>query len=1194
MLKQLIKFELKYHLKQGSFWAVTFCFIWMAVLITSQRGSALLYANSAFAITQTLLFISPNIIFALCVLASTTLIRDSQYKMEPMIFTTPMDKFQYLASRYLGIVTASILLFAIVLVAMMTTLLFLDETLVGPFHLSHYLLNYAIFIFPTILLCSSVVFATAMLSKNTLAVYVAGIVIYVLYILVSILGNSPMMAGSNSLLSDSTGFAALLEPYGLIAFMEQSAFWTSSQRNVLSPELSGNLLFNRLLWLAASVSLFAYTYHKFSFRAVNNTSKRAKESKVNRDTDSEELHSTLSTGAPYQAITPKQNFEQFNFAIWFSKLKLEYLTATKGKTFIILLFVTMVFTLGNLMGNIFDGPISNGQPFYPLTSLILELLRQPLTDIGMLVAIFYSVELYWNERMVNIDSLIDVTPTRNLTFYLAKLSTVIMICFTLVTSSIVTAIGFQLSQGMLNIQPWLYLILYYYAGIPMLFAAFLVLSLQRLAKNKALGLLLGIAVFMLSVFVKYIGLDHPLTIFAYRPQFIFSEMADTIYHDDAVHWYNLYWLSIGIVLSLLTVKFWQRGSSNIAQSFSQLSKGVLASSLMIFISSGGYIYYQTNIFNEYSSKQQSLQMMAEYEHQYANLAELPQPTVVGIKVDVDIYPDARRYQAKGRYIIENQTDETIDKVMVSIFKQSHIEQHIVFKEAELERYDEQYQTYFYHLNKPMKVGEKRVLNFDFSVTHNAFAELDGEHYVTKGGSYIELEDIMPQFGYDQRYVIDDEEERVERGLPLVKLPVPTDDMKKVSDDWVNFETTVSTKNTQQVVTVGHLQKSWSEGDRNYFHYKTDQKVQRQLAYTSAAFKQTSESYKGVAINIFHSPEHDKDSKYTLDALKHSMDYFAQNYGAYRSNQFTVVELPYFSSEQSFGSAQPGMYLGVENRFFNLDNRGVEIDEFNPLLRGVSHEFAHQYWGGYIEPNYVGGYALLTETLCKYTELVLARKRYGEYSTNIEVHLSLDRYLRTRPYANNIEKPLFSTGMEPHIYYAKGKQTMHALLDLLGEDKINQALRGLLKNQGYPKKPTSLDLLNEFYLVANDGQKVMIDDLFKRVVFHEFTLHSAKSTQLANGQYETVIDVSTLKFVLNPQSNKEQKERIDDNLDIAFYSGFPQVDNANMLLIQKVKFNKDRTIVTIQSKEKPSHVAIDPNRYRIDRNLVDNVLLVDSL
>ena len=98
--------------------------------------------------------------------------------------------------------------------------------------------------------------------------------------------------------------------------------------------------------------------------------------------------------------------------------------------------------------------------------------------------------------------------------------------------------------------------------------------------------------------VKKLGLDHPLTIFAFRPHFIFSDMADTIYHDQAVHWYNLYWLSFGIILSLLTVKFWQRGSSNIAQKFTRLSKGLLTGTGIMFFASGSYVYYQTNIFKK--------------------------------------------------------------------------------------------------------------------------------------------------------------------------------------------------------------------------------------------------------------------------------------------------------------------------------------------------------------------------------------------------------------------------------------------------------------------------------------------------------------------------------------------------------------------------------------------------------------------
>ena len=1184
MLSRLIQFELTYHLKQMGFWAATFCITWIAVLITTQRGSMLLYANSSYAITQTMLFISPNIIFVLCVLASGTLLRDSQTKMEPLIFTTPLDKFQYLMSRFLGLNLAAMLSLAIAVASMMLTLLFMDDSILGPFHLSYYLQSYSIFLLPAIILCSSVVFATALLSKNMLAVYVSGIVLFVIYLIGSVFGNSPLLATSNSLLSDNNGFATLLEPYGLLAFMEQSGFWTSEQRNSLTPVLSGSLLLNRVLWLAISFSLFAYAYKKFSFRAENKISKQSVEASIHNP--------RKQTITPYKTTPILTHFHKVNFLVWVSKLKLEYLTATKGKTFIVLLFTTIVFTLGNLAGNIFDGPINNGQPYYPLTEMLIELLRQPLTDIGMLVAVFFTVELYWNERAVKIDPLIDATPTQNATFYLAKIATVLMICFTLILSSILVAVVFQFSQRVFDITPWNYLILFYYAGVPILLTTLLVMGLQRLAKNKPMGLVLGICIFVVGIFIKKLGFEHPLITLAYRSQFIFSDMADTIYHDDAAHWYNAYWLSVGMIVALLTVKFWQRGISNIGQKLTTFSRNLMALSVAIFVASGSYIFYQTNIFNHYATEEQNLQMMENYEREYAQYITLPQPTVVDINVDVDIYPESRKYQAKGRYVFENQTTKPLSQVLVSVLNQSHIQQEVKMTQASLEHYDARYQSYLFSLNSPMQPGETRELSFSLLVVHNAFSELDGEHYVTKGGAYIELEDIMPQFGYMHSYVMEDEEERQKRGLPSVKLPLPTLAASISSDDWVNFETTVSTSKPHTVVTVGTLQKAWLQGERNYFHYKSDHKVQRQLAYTSAEFSVDKQSHNGVDISIYHSPEHDKDNQYIFDALIHTMDYFAENYTPYHSDQFTVVELPYFSSNQSFGSAQPGMYLGVENRFFNLDNRNLEGSDFNPLLRGVSHEFAHQYWGGYIDPNYIGGYSLMTEVLSKYTELVMSKKLYGEYSTNIEVNLSIERYLRARPYSTSIEKPLFSIGMEPHVYYGKGKQSMHALIDLLGEEGINQALKSLLTHYGYPKKPTSLDLLNEFYKVAETNNIKIIDDLFKRVVFHDFIIHSAKTEVHTQGGYRTTIDVSTLKRVLNQQSNKEQEEIIDDNLEMALYSGFPTLDNSNMLTVKKIKFNQERSTVILRSDEKPSHVQIDPNRFRIDRSMADNVLEIN--
>jgi len=1020
-----------------------------------------------------------------------------------------------------------------------------------------------------------------------ITVFVSGIVLYVVYIVGSMLGNSPLMANSTSVLNEGQGFAALLEPYGLIAYMEQSTYWSSEQRNTFMPSLSGDLLLNKILWLAVSFSLFVSPIKPLVFRTVN-------EGKPQKSPSKKVNTPTLDTLAfkPYQSIKPMINFDSFNLAIALSKFKIEYFTATRGKVFIVLMITTICFTLGSVISGIFDGPISNGQSYLPQTALILEMLQQPLSKIGMLVVIFFTVELFWNERENKISPLIDGTPTQNFTFYLAKLVTVLSIGFTLIACSAVTAILFQFSQGEFNVQPQLYLTLFYYSGVPMLLAALVTLFLQRFAKVKPIGLLLGVGVFLLPSLVKGIVFDHPLIVFAYQPYFIFSQMADTIYHADAAHWYNLYWLSLTCVLAVLTVKHWQRGSSVASQKLTRVGRITLTCFGLLSVGSGSYIFYQTNVFNQFLTKEQNIALMVDYEKKYQAFKTVATPTVIDVKVKMDVFPEQRMYQVSGNYVIENQTSQPISQILVSVLRQSHVKYKVSIENTTLIEHDHKHQSMLFTLDSPLAPNAKTALDFTLSATHNAFGELDGEHYVTAGGSYIELEDVIPQFGFMDYYVLEDNEERKKHQLPKLTTTIPTSEMQVRLDDRLLFDATISTSEKQTAVTVGQLKKQWQEGDRNYFHYQTNERIKAQLAVISAELTTTKANHKGVELTIFHHPEHNSDNEMILTALTQTMDYFAQHYQPYHGAHYSVVELPYFSSRQSFGSAQPGMYVGVENRMFNLDSRNVDLAEFNPLLRGIAHEFAHQYWGDYIEPHYIQGAAILTETLAKYTELVMLKKIYGEHTTLDLINQSLDVYLKTRPYMTDYEQPLYTMGNDFHLFYSKGQHSMHALTDILGEEKINHALKYLLVNKGYPNKPTSIDLLSAFYQQANDQQIPLIDDLFKRVIFHEFDIHQAKMTQTNQGKYVTTVDVSTIKYEVKQGTNVELKVAIDDVIDIGLYSGFPAYDDSNALIIQKIAFNTERSTITLYSDTKPTHVQIDPKLFRIDRNLANNIAVIE--
>ena len=52
----------------------------------------------------------------------------------------------------------------------------------------------------------------------------------------------------------------------------------------------------------------------------------------------------------------------------------------------------------------------------------------------------------------------------------------------------------------------------------------------------------------------------------------------------------------------------------------------------------------------------------------------------------------------------------------------------------------------------------------------------------------------------------------------------------------------------------------------------------------------------------------------------------------------------------------------------------------------------------------------------------------------------------------------------HMEYDR-KRAYGKLSELIGEEKVNEALKNFLLKNKYPKKPTSLDLLEEFYNIA---------------------------------------------------------------------------------------------------------------------------------
>ncbi|MCB0280886.1 MAG: hypothetical protein KDD94_15380, partial [Calditrichaeota bacterium] len=509
-----------------------------------------------------------------------------------------------------------------------------------------------------ILLNSALLFSTALFSRSAIMTYICGLLLYMLYMVASMLGNSPLMAQSTPVSPENAALSALLEPYGLIGFYEQTRYWTVFEKNTQQVALTGTFLFNRMFWTGLSLILFAATYRVFAFRSV-----RIKHAKTT------EGSAFIGELLPYRTVMPDFREKFIDIAALFSKIKIEYISVIKGLPFIVIA-ISMVFIVGIEISQQLGRGIYT-VPFYPSTGLIVPNIQEIISKVGFFIILFYAAELYWNERSVKINELVDTSPAKSITFYLSKLAVLATIISTLIFISIAVSIAYQLFRGYFELRLDLYLSLFLYSGYGLLLDAILALFLQNFVKNKYLGIGLSFLVFSYAVILSKMGVPmHELSSYGHMPEFIFSDMADFVFYGQAEKWYLLYWTGIAIILVSISLLIWKRGYGRKINGLGSTDYYLPVIGLLIAIYAGSYVYYQADIVNERMNQTERLDFSERYEKKYYQYADLAQPTISSVNLQVDLYPEQRRYDVNGYYMLTNKSSEPIDRILIGIRKQN--------------------------------------------------------------------------------------------------------------------------------------------------------------------------------------------------------------------------------------------------------------------------------------------------------------------------------------------------------------------------------------------------------------------------------------------------------------------------------------------------------------------------------------------
>jgi ABC-2 type transport system permease protein len=391
------------------------------------------------------------------------------------------------------------------------------------------------------------------------------------------------------------------------------------------------------------------------------------------------------------------------------------------------------------------------------------------------------------------------------------------------------------------------------------------------------------------------------------------------------------------------------------------------------------------------------------------------------------------------------------------------------------------------------------------------------------------------------------------------LPLTADS----SYHYVDYETTVSTEENQQAVTIGELKRSWKKDGRAFFNYQTTAPVPFMFAVSSARYEEKTERYKGVALKLYYHKGHEYNLNAMMKGMKDALDYGNENFGYYPFRQLSLAEIPQY---RGAATAYPGVLFSAERISF-LSDYG-DTSTVNQAYAITVHETAHQWWALKLEPAAVPGSKVLTESLAKYTENVVLEKHYGKQILGSYLRDDNQLYQVYRSMTEN-EQAMDTVTGQPFVYYQKGGLMFYAIQEMLGEEIFNKVLKDLLERHSIGRRKASVqDLSDALRKAASPELMGMIDDVFTRIITWETGLEKATCKPMGEGRFEVSAIIRAEKY--DGGSHDMKKVAVNDSVDLVVYGSSGQV-----LYRERVLLSGERTAVSMIVQSTPVSVVVDP-------------------
>src|SRR5690606_22516954 len=323
--------------------------------------------------------------------------------------------------------------------------------------------------------------------------------------------------------------------------------------------------------------------------------------------------------------------------------------------------VLLAFGLTNFIPLALDISSMYDTPVWPITSQMLQALQQSYSFLLIIIVLFYAGELVWKERGAKIDEVTDAMPVPDWVPLLAKFCTLVAVVLAFQFGGALVAMAIQLGKGYTHLEPMVYLQTLSYDSVVYILMGGMALVLQVLSNNKFFGYALLIVLLVLQVVLDLMDFTHNLYTFGAWPIAPYSDMNGYGHFLAGQFAFQAYWAIFLAALLMLSTALWVRGvgggrGQRIALARHRL-RGKLGMGLAVvtlaFVAWGGFLFWNTNVRNEFISPDEQLDLAARYEREYKQYEDLPQPRILASHSEVDLRPHAQSMTAGIRYTVHN-------------------------------------------------------------------------------------------------------------------------------------------------------------------------------------------------------------------------------------------------------------------------------------------------------------------------------------------------------------------------------------------------------------------------------------------------------------------------------------------------------------------------------------------------------------